>query len=84
MNMNVKVVKCHRFHATKVLLILMALKSFISCNKKQPDLIYILEWTTSVDWAYLHLEMGQKAFMNRKCTFQKVFSQKIVHTLAIY
>lgn len=74
--MNLKIVNHHYLNPTKLLLILAGFIFFINCNKKQPGLIYILEWTSTVDWAYLFLEMGQDAFMKRNCSFQNCFLTK--------
>lgn len=67
-----KVVK--RIYSKRVTLIVYFVY-FVNCDEKQSKLIYVLLWTFTANqtWVYRPLEMGQKAFTSRNCTYQNCF-----------
>lgn len=69
----IAVIKCC---CSKYIAMLFAILLIVPANsEKQSGLIYILQWTYTLNepWIYLDLQMGQEAFVSRNCTFQNCF-----------
>lgn len=59
---------------SKQITMIFTLIVYTMSGRKQRNLIYILEWTYSRDsWLYQYLEIGQKVFLQRNCSFQNCF-----------
>lgn len=72
------VVEKHISSSSKCITVLSALFLLISIRGQTDDeLIYILQWTRVevpwASWSFWYLEMGQKSFVSRNCSFQNCF-----------